>query len=206
MNSITTLQHPVTPKDYVALKRNAILTGVAFAHEQAKDLYFTPEGDLPASITGQRAEAVFNDDEQSMYLNDTFAALIFAQTGEVLRNFSPNFVSHILGTVVRAIKPQYRDRTEDGYEVGSIYLVTNQTTGRARGFSNPYGDFKNSTNGFGAAGPMSRLGDEWELVTDQTEIIRLVDFLLDSMGTKLVDALLDENSPSFLPLLEKIGL
>lgn len=205
MTTITNLSKIVTPVDYVAQKRNALLTGIAFAQSAAKDSFFTPKGTAPTSTTAQRAEAMWNDADSKVYYSDNFASVIEAQTGEKVRDFTPSLLTPKLGMVLRAVKPQYRDRTDDGYEVGKIYLVTNESTGRARGYDNAAGEFKNSKNGYGAAQPMSRINDEWELVTDQSEIEALVDHLLKTMDIKLVDALLSEGGPSFLPLLDKIS-
>lgn len=205
MTSITNLNAPVTPADYVAQKRNALLTGIAFAQVAAKDAFFTPNGTAPTSITAQRAEAMWNDVDSKVYYSPVFASVIEAQTGEKVRDFTPSLFIPKLGMVLRAVKPQYRDRTDDGYEVGKIYLVTNESTGRARGYNNTSGEYKNSKNGYGAAQPMSRINDEWELVTDHAEIEKLVDHLLETLDIKLVDALLSEDGPSFLPLLDKIS-
>lgn len=172
-----------TANSYVA----TIVSAILFLNEEVKNQFYkAPSGDAPTDPTAVRGEALFNDRTSDVYGSGGFAATIEALTGYKVRDFSDfdSLVWHV-GMVVTPATPQYRDRTEDGYELGENYLITNQTYGLARSIKTATVEgLKEHFN------PMSRLNDEWTLVTDVNAITTLVTGLVEARGIKFVEDIL----------------
>jgi hypothetical protein len=199
---MTTIKTIVTPKDYTAGLFAAIVTGILFRQEETAKQFFTgPVGPAPVTEAGIRAEAQFNDAKDDMYHSSLFAGTIKALTGDAVRSFNPT--GHIdwkVGMVVTPVKPAHRERSDDGYTIGQPYLVTNETTGRARGADNTTAEYLNSKNGYGVK-PMSTYNDEWAQVTDQAAIEALVTLLIAQLGIKFTDAMLSDDGKSLADIL-----
>lgn len=208
MTPITTnIPTIVTPAQHLATKRNFIISAILFVQEKTKGLFYTgPVGTAPLTVEGQRAEALFNDSTSKVYLSNQYAATIEALTGDKLRDFSPTgrIDPLMVGMVVTPVKPAHRDRSDDGYTIGQNYIVTNASTGRARGMDNAKTPYLNSTHGYGVK-PMSRLNDEWAQVNDQAAIEALVDGLTAEMGSKFVDSLLSGDGSTLQWVAEKLA-
>lgn len=204
--NITNLNTVVTPQDFVASRRNALITGILFAlHIHGNQFYGGPKGDAPQTEAAQRAELQFNDSKSDVFGSAQFKATIQALTGETIRWFGDvSTWTPKVGMVVTPVVPAHRERTDDGYAVGVNYLVTNETTGRGRGADNLDKEYLNSSHGYGVQ-PMSRLNDEWALVTDRAAIEALVDLLIEKFGIKFIDSMLSDDGKSLLPYLEKIA-
>jgi len=207
MTPTTNLEQIVTPQAHLASKYNFIITAILFAQEANKNQFYTGPAikTAPTSDVAIRAEAQFNDVESDVFLSNQFRATIKALTAEDIRDFTNvGSVSWKVGMVVRPINPQYRKRSDDGYTVGQLYLVTNETSGRARGLDNFDTPYLNGTHGFGVK-PMSTFNDEWELVDDQPQIEALVQALTEKMGSKFVDGLLADDGKSLFWVAEKLA-
>jgi hypothetical protein len=207
MTPITTnIPAIVTPGAHLATKRNFLITAALFVQEATKSQFYAgPVGTAPVSVEGQRAEALYNVADSKVRLSAQFAATINALTGDTVRDFSPTgYISWQVGMVVTPVVPAYRERSDDGYTVGQNYIVTNASTGRARGLDNMTVGYLNSKNGYGVQ-PMSQLNDEWAQVTDQPTIEALIDGLTTGMGTKFVDGLLADDGRSLLWVAEKLA-
>lgn len=188
MTPITTI---VTPEMYLSSKFASLVTGILFANHANKAQFSTPvfKGDAPTSLEAQRAEVLYNTVGTDAYRNDIFAITIKAMTGETIRQYSPVAFTPKVGMVLTPVAPLFRDRTDDGYEIGQVYLVTNETTGRARNVNNADVKYLNSKHGYGVK-PMSRMADEWQMVEDQTVIEQLVKDLTAALGMGFVDSML----------------
>ena len=207
MTPITTnIPTIVSPAAHLATKRNFLITAALFVNEATKGAFFVgPVGTAPVSVEGQRAEALYNVEDSKVRLSAQFAATINAMTGDTVRDFSPTgYISWQVGMVVTPIKPIHRDRSDDGYTIGQNYIVTNASTGRARGLDNMTVGYLNSKHGYGVQ-PMSQLNDEWAQVTYQPAIEALIDGLTTGMGTKFVDGLLADDGHSLLWVAEKLA-
>ncbi len=205
--SITNLSAVVTPASFSASKRNALVTGALFAltawlEKNKPAVAYT----APSTDAGKVGEARFNNPEDAMCGSATYKALVETMTGDTLSDLRhPAQFTPALGLVVTPVKPVYRDRTDDGYEAGEFYLITNETTGRARNASNLGTGYLNSKHGYGVK-PMSRLADEWQVVTDQATIEQVIDAIIAlPEGLKVVNGMLSDTGPSLLPYLEAIA-
>lgn len=183
----------IKPADHVAAHLATLVTAVLFRnHELAPTLFQAPKGDAPTDPAAVRAEKMFNDPTAKVtYQNASFAAMTEAMTGFKVRDFTPGTFQPLVGQVLTPVVPAHRDRSDDGYTVGQAYFVTNQSTGRARGLDNIDTPYLNSPHGWGVK-PMSRLNDEWAVVTDEATITGLVQALLDKKGLKFVDDIMPD--------------
>lgn len=181
----------INPKDLAKATIPTLVSAILFLNEQVKGSFFTdPTGAAPADDAQKRAERMFNDPTSGVYADNKFSALVQMQN-----DFTPRFFGNVgrmdfkVGMVVTPRKPEYRDRVDDGYEMGKHYLVTNQTYGHARSSDNLNASVKGSTK------PMSQNNDEWTLVTDVDAITALVTALVDGLGVKFVeDVAIDKGS------------
>jgi len=207
MSEKTKLPTPVAtitnPKELAKSYIATILTAIAFQNEQPEvkgQFFAAPEGNAPANDADKRAETQFNDPTSGVYLSTNFQNTILAMTGFKPRSFtSVHNLEWRVGMVVTPATPAYRERTDDGYEAGKLYLVTNQTHGFGRTLNDDASSAKNSRK------PMSRLNDEWTLVTDADVIKGLVENLVETRGINFVEDVLTDNGSgkSLRPIVER---
>ncbi len=180
----------------LSTKKDAFLTRILIATQLFAERFYAAQSTDWGKVEGDvavKAEAQFNDPNSGVYGSTQFAATIKALTGQDIKLRNPRAVSYQVGVAVVPVAPVHGERTDDGYQVGSAYLCTNESSGgKFRNASNLDATGIRTTRGGVRTGDadgntwhvMSPLSDEVRPATEE-EIVALVNGLLSAEGKGL---------------------